>query len=301
MKNFKSVLAILIIGTASFFTSCQKDEIVAPSKEQAIQNSEDQSGLMDQEVNDFSNERFLGTELLPTIEYQKLPKVQDELTSTALPTYVNLSTPLVRSQGTEGSCVAWGTAYEAYGTAYKKKYGGSWSLSVNVFSPEYVFNQIKLNASACAGSYVTTALNLLKSQGVCTWASMPYSSTNGCSVLPTSSQRTNASTHKITSYATVTRSASSIKNQLGLYGRPVIIVTPVDAGFDYLGYNSVYTGYVGPSRGYHCYTVVGYDDAKQAFKVMNSWGTTWATNGYGWIKYSAMTSTFCVEAYIMNL
>jgi hypothetical protein len=30
---------------------------------------------------------------------------------------------------------------------------------------------------------------------------------------------------------------------------------------------------------------VGYDEQRQAFRVMNSWGTPWGDNGYAWISY----------------
>jgi hypothetical protein len=39
-----------------------------------------------------------------------------------------------------------------------------------------------------------------------------------------------------------------------------------------------------PSDG-HCILIVGYDDAKAAWLIRNSWGTGWGTNGYGWFGY----------------
>jgi len=32
--------------------------------------------------------------------------------------------------------------------------------------------------------------------------------------------------------------------------------------------------------------VVGFDDARRAFKVMNSWGTNWGNDGFCWLDYS---------------
>lgn len=32
--------------------------------------------------------------------------------------------------------------------------------------------------------------------------------------------------------------------------------------------------------------VVGYDDSKNAFKLVNSWGQNWSDRGFGWIDYS---------------
>ena len=35
----------------------------------------------------------------------------------------------------------------------------------------------------------------------------------------------------------------------------------------------------------HSMVLVGYDDSKKAFNIMNSWGTEWRNNGYCWIEY----------------
>ena len=37
--------------------------------------------------------------------------------------------------------------------------------------------------------------------------------------------------------------------------------------------------------GGHAMAVVGYDDDKQALKVVNSWGPIWGSAGFGWIAY----------------
>jgi hypothetical protein len=47
---------------------------------------------------------------------------------------------------------------------------------------------------------------------------------------------------------------------------------------------------VGPGGAYelsHAVQVVGYDNNKQAWLVKNSWGDGWASEGYGWVAYSA--------------
>jgi C1A family cysteine protease len=36
----------------------------------------------------------------------------------------------------------------------------------------------------------------------------------------------------------------------------------------------------------HCVTIVGWDDSKQAWLIKNSWGTSWADQGYAWVKYT---------------
>ncbi len=38
--------------------------------------------------------------------------------------------------------------------------------------------------------------------------------------------------------------------------------------------------------GWHAMAIVGYDDRKQAFRLINSWGQGWGDHGYGWISYA---------------
>ena len=52
--------------------------------------------------------------------------------------------------------------------------------------------------------------------------------------------------------------------------------------------NAVYRRATIPTNkeaGGHFMLVVGFDDARGAWLVKNSWGTTWGTNGFGWIAY----------------
>ncbi|MBQ8107676.1 MAG: InlB B-repeat-containing protein, partial [Ruminococcus sp.] len=50
--------------------------------------------------------------------------------------------------------------------------------------------------------------------------------------------------------------------------------------------NMVYDVKSGEYRGRHALCLIGYDDSLQAFKFINSWGTDWGLNGYGYISYS---------------
>jgi|GEM_PF-1339687 hypothetical protein len=43
--------------------------------------------------------------------------------------------------------------------------------------------------------------------------------------------------------------------------------------------------------GGHAVAMVGYDDAKEAFLVRNSWGTDWAQKGYFWMPYAFFKPT----------
>lgn len=291
MKTLKSLL--LLCATALLLTACQKEQL-EPASESVT------SATMAQDETPGVNERELGCALLPAADYAKLPKMPDIIAVQTLPVTYTLVCPPIGNQGGEGSCVGWALAQAARSITYKFSKGQlSWANNVNIFSPEYVFNQIKVNSSCLSGAYVSTGLNLLVNKGVCTWAQMPYSSTNGCALQPTTKQNMAAALYKINSWSTIGRTVSNFKNIL-YSNKPIIVAGPIDSNFDNLGYNQILTQYNAATyRGGHCYTVVGYDDNRQAFKVMNSWGTSWGTSGFGYISYSMITTSF-TEAYIMN-
>ncbi len=277
MKKFFAIL--LIAGMGSFvMNSCQK--------------SSDVKLTNDQEV---STLHSLGCNLLPADEYAKIP-VAKELGGVATKA-VMLNVPPVGNQGGEGSCVAWGTSYAGRSIFWQAGHPAAWSQSVNIFSPEFVYNQIKVRKTCSSGAYVTTGLNLLVSKGVCRWSLMPYTDVS-CTTMPNATQLADAALYKIASYSTVTRTTAAIKAQLAA-GKPVVVAGPVSNGFMYLANGAVLTTFVGSSLGGHCYCVVGYDDAIGAFKFMNSWGTSWASAGFGWIKYGYET-TWWQEAYVIN-
>jgi C1A family cysteine protease len=208
---------------------------------------------------------------------------------------VALITPPVGNQGGEGSCVAWGTTYAGRSITWVKDHTAQYSFGTNIFSPEYVYNQIKVGTCA-GGAYTTTALNLLVSQGVCTWNTMPYTDVS-CSTQPNATQKSEAGNYKIASYGTVTITTTAIKTLLS-NGFPVIVAGPVDKGFMNLANGAVLTKRKG-SLGGHCYCVVGYDDSKNAFKFQNSWGTGWASAGFGWINYNNLKDWW-QEAYVLT-
>ena len=278
MKRFFAIL--LIAGMGSFvMNSCQKSSDVKLSNDQQV-----------------STQYSLGCNLLPAEEYAKIPVVKDPVgfpSKAAL----TLACPPVGNQGAEGSCVAWGTTYAARSILWHKDHVAAYSKSVNIFSPEYVYNQIKASSSCASGSYVSSGLSLLYNQGACRWSLMPYTDVS-CSTLPNTTQKTDAKKYWINSYGAVTRSQSAIKAQLNA-GFPVIVAGSVNNAFMNLASGAVLSTFSGSSLGGHCYCVVGYDDTKGAFKFMNSWGTGWASAGFGWIKYGYET-TWWSEAYVMG-
>lgn len=239
----------------------------------------------------------LGCQLLPAAQYQALLAAQEIVLKT-LPTKVTLPTPPIGNQGSEGSCVAFGTTYAGRSIDwYITMKNTLYSTSTNIFSPSYVYNQIKVSTSCASGAYVTSGLNLLLSQGVCTWTEMSYQD-GQCSLLPTAAQKGEAAAYKISSYGTVKIVTNTIKTYLAS-NKPVIVAGPVNMAFEDLGPGKVLGKFTGTSLGGHCYCVVGYDDSKSAFEFQNSWGPTWSSAGYGWISYNYITSWW-QEAYVIT-
>ena len=216
-----------------------------------------------------------------------------------LPTNYSLNMPPVRSQGTEGCCVAFAVAYYARACEQYYKTGAtSFSDATNAFSPEYVFNQVKISTS-CSGSGVQSSLDLIKSQGVCTWQTMPYDPW-GCSTLPNATQTADAAKYKITSYSRIINSdQTAIKTMLAAK-HPVIASFTIDQSFYDATPGFIWKSLTGNS-GSHTMALCGYDDAKHAYKAVNSWGTNWGDAGYIWIDYDFFTVTSSYYTYVMNL
>ena len=94
----------------------------------------------------------LGCELLTPTEYQALPKFKMPAVTKILATAAVVSPiPPVGNQGGEGSCVAFGTTYAARSADWAINNSlSTFSYSTDIFSPEYVYNQIKVGScSSC--------------------------------------------------------------------------------------------------------------------------------------------------------
>jgi hypothetical protein len=98
------------------------------------------------------------------------------------------------------------------------------------------------------------------------------------------------SSHKILDFFPLDGSnLNSIKEKI-LGDMPVLVCVATTDEFkqfknktesDTFGYNGSYANCV-----YHAILITGYDDAKHAFRIMNSYGADWGVNGFGWIGYA---------------
>jgi hypothetical protein len=166
-----------------------------------------------------------------------------------------------------------------------------WGLdsSAHLFSPAYIYNQIKQSSDCQGGSLISDALNLLRTSGDAPLGSFPYDSQQ-CDAIPGDSIKQSARMYSIADWRRVNvQDETEIKTQLAA-GFPVVIGMIVDRAFSSLKGDQIYSTPDGVQAGGHAMVVVGYDDQRSAFKVINSWGTGWGDHGFGWIAYKTFRS-----------
>jgi C1A family cysteine protease len=216
-----------------------------------------------------------------------------------MPSSFSLQMPTVGNQGREGSCVAWAVAYAARSYQMPNQ-----PTNNNVIrSPEYVYNQIKVAGCESGSFFVNTAgykgaLNLLKDDGVCSWNDMPYTDAS-CNTLPNSTQRQKAQEGKIKNFSVVSNYATTNLKGILLNNNPIIIGARLDEGFMRANNSFIWKNSSGGFVGNHAMVVCGYDDSKNAFRIINSWGKNWGNAGYTWLDYNYFANVV-FEAYVMQ-
>ncbi len=207
----------------------------------------------------------------------------------------DMKVPPIGSQGREGSCVAFAVGYGAKSIhEYYKNAATSYSYSTNIFSPEFLYNQTKFGDCG-SGTAMQTALDFIKTNGIVPWSIMPYTDTD-CSTLPTAQQSIQAQVYKISEYYKIYTTDSTMIKTLVRQNKAVIIGICVDYAF-----MNAKTGFIWKNTGSalgvgHSIVIIGYNDQLKAWKIINSFGTAWGTNGFAYIEYSMFptrTGTYC--------
>ena len=228
-----------------------------------------------------------------------IPATQDELrgiplaslpySGTELPAAVDLSPsmPPPLDQGSQNSCVGWALAYAV--KSYQEQIEERVPVLTpdgridarRVFSPGYVYSQV--NQGRDGGCKYPDALRIVAEQGVAPWADMPYVESKPFE-LPGPAAQAAARRYRIDTWRQVNvQDPRELKAHLNA-GYPVMIGVKVDQGFKDLR-DGVWGARSGPELGNHAMVIVGYDDGRGAFKLINSWGQTWGQRGYGWVAY----------------
>jgi transcription initiation factor IIF auxiliary subunit len=190
------------------------------------------------------------------------------------------------------SCVGWAVAYAC--KSYQETRDQGWRPDSNrrVFSPSFIYNQI--NKGYDRGSNFIDAFNILINKGCATLSTMPYDSRN-FTRSPSSAAIREAVVFKCRDYYPV-RSGAAIRKALQ-NGHVVILGIRTNPVF-MSGKFPIYTARekaagdanMNPNapHGNHAICVVGYDDTRNAFLLMNSYGRNWGQEGFCWVDYDLM-------------
>ncbi len=202
--------------------------------------------------------------------------------------------PIIKSQGSYGTCVGWSSAYAAFTicNAMKNNTTDKDLITKNAFSPGFIYKQIKQSSdqNCTYGSHISDALDIMKTKGVAKYSDM---SEVNCPTYISPQVFSKATKYKVKDYAKLfglydnkAYKISSVKKSLS-QDNPIIIGMMVPNSFykaEKLWSPTESELYSYPG---HAMCVIGYDDDLfgGSFEIMNSWGTSWGENGYTWIKY----------------
>ena len=196
----------------------------------------------------------------------------------------NWLTP-VSDQGNCGSCVAF-AAVAVVEAQYAISNKLSWLKPQ--FSQQMLFDCGK--GSCDIGWLPEWASYQLRSSGVTDLACAPYlsgaSGKNGECVENYCEGQQSRSLKIIRTTTPSTRfSGNDKKVKEALKNGPLL--TTLNAREDFLYYKGgIYKTKNSKKAGGHAVALVGFDDAKKAWLIKNSWGEDWGEHGYGWISYS---------------
>ena len=283
----KKIILLLIAGAAAYFFFFRSG---SGGGSNIIKNLFSQSGYS------FSPEQFKKANV-----YEALA---DDNTKNPLPESVSLLqyAPDRKNQGQQGSCVAWSSVYAA--RTIVEAASTRQNANSTAYSPAFVYNQIGLEG--CQGAYIQNAMEFMATKGVVPYNDFPYTDQD-CSRQPNSALENKATQNKLHGFTRLTDGESTqginvraVKEHLAK-DAPVVIGMMVGGSFMQGMMGKEMWAPTDEDRsqagfGGHAMCVIGYDDRKQAFQIMNSWGPEWGNNGVGWVRYADFKE-FVREAY----
>jgi len=222
-----------------------------------------------------------------------------------LPKKVDLTRyfPKPGNQGAQGSCTAWAVGYAARAYYAMSLEHRNIALHRNIPSPAFIYDTAlkeKDEANCNTGSAIISALEVLK-KGSLSLSAFPYLE-NSCRA-PSLRESSKATDFRIDSYLRIEllrdHELDDIKGELA-EGNPVVIAFQDSVDFQMLRAGHIFKARPDKMLGWHALAVVGYDERKQAFKIINSWGRKWADRGFAWIDYGTFLDRVR-EAYTMRL
>jgi len=204
--------------------------------------------------------------------------------------------PPVGDQKWQGSCVAWAVSYYQNGFLQRMIYNWTDDSPAHLMSPAWTYN--KANGGKDDGSMFEGNMEVIKTVGDATLANMSYNPSDFISWGSESAWR-DAPKHRIANYYTIKfNNDNGIEAIKELLREGYLVTFYIDAY--QLFYIVEHGNYIISLQDYnsdtynHAQTIVGYDDNITddgdvgAFRVVNSWGSSWGDHGFYWITYKAL-------------
>ncbi|MBK8268108.1 MAG: C1 family peptidase [Planctomycetes bacterium] len=201
--------------------------------------------------------------------------------------------PPIGDQGQQSSCTAWAAGYAGATYAARKVTDFDTALAANQASPMYLYDKLlRTHGFECgSGTDIRVALDILVRTGAPTAELVPYA--EACLVAP--APETDAARFRIGSYKVLQNNTAAIKAEVA-DGKIVVFGCTLYTDFFEPG-TGVYQGngvplMQGQQHAAHAMAIVGYDDSLGAYRIMNSWGTSWGDNGFLWMDYDTFAATY---------
>lgn len=188
----------------------------------------------------------------------------------------------IKDQGGCGSCVAFGTLASLEALLKIRKYKNSnKTIDLSEAHLFYCNNRDCLPGRPNSGWNMSPACDYLKQNGVPDEACFPYTDHNQpCNTC--SDWESRIGDTKIPSWSH-TMDVNKMKENIVNNGPQITGMAVYEDFWDYE--SGVYEYVDGGLEGYHCVSVVGFDDTNECWICKNSWGTGWGENGWFRIKY----------------
>jgi hypothetical protein len=207
--------------------------------------------------------------------------------------------PPVGDQGQYGTCVAWAVGYS--GKTAINAIDNNWGQA-DLANPSNQTSALDLflnipqqqRSPNCDGTTFEPAMKVLADRGVASKQVAPYVNVGNCTQPPDPSWASNAGQNKISNFRQVERDVTTLKRNIA-DNRPVVFGARLGDNFMEWRSEEVLSGHTSFNNvglhARHAMTIVGYDDSRGprgAFKVVNSWGHVWGSDGFIWIDYQFM-------------
>lgn len=192
--------------------------------------------------------------------------------------------PFVLDQGKCGTCVAFSGAQINNVFANRRQ-----ALPKDGLSPLFLYVRCKQEDGIPKqeGTYPRVALKVMQKDGIAPESTLPYSRLpqDACLLFPeiTEVHISAAQEFKIKAYARLW-TVDEMKQALAA-GKLIMAGVLVTDSF-LCPVDGVIPLPEGRILGAHAIALCGYDDTKQAFRIVNSWGTAWGEKGFAWLPYA---------------